>query len=335
MTRNDRLSLPFDQGLIDVAENTAVVAIRAMPAPVYARFGSLICVQGFRPVYDALQRQGLPVATELPGDPADLVIVELTRSKAESLGNIAAGYGLLPPGGTLVVDGLKTDGVESVLKAVKKLLPVAGTLSKAHGKVFWLTKTHTPPEFAGWATALTPAEIAGGYVTAAGIFSQDAADAGSVLLAPHLGGHLTGKGADLGAGWGWLADQALAGNIGITSLALIEAEHAALGCARRNVTDPRAAFDWADVRTLSGPSDHDFVLMNPPFHESRKADPDLGRQFIQAAARLLHPRGVLWMVANRHLAYEAALGAQFHSWDYLEQTAGFKCIRATRPKRTS
>jgi 16S rRNA (guanine1207-N2)-methyltransferase len=193
MMRNERLSLPFDQGLIEAVGDAPVVAIRANRATVYEQFDTLVYVQGFKPVYDTLKQQGLPVV---------MVIVELTRSKAETLANIATGYGILEPGGTLVVDGMKTDGIESILKAVKKLLPVEGTLSKAHGKVFWLTKTDTPPEFAYWAKALTPARNAEGYFTAAGMFSPDAADAGSALLAGKIGDRLKGKGADLGAGWG-------------------------------------------------------------------------------------------------------------------------------------
>lgn len=333
MMQNERLSLPFDQGLIEAVGDASVVAIRANPATVYEQFGTLVCFQGFKPVYDALEQQGLPVVADLPqGQTAALTIVEQTRFKAEALANIATGYSILEPGGTLIVDGMKTDGIESVLKAVKKLLPVEGVLSKAHGKVFWLTKTDTPPEFADWEKALTPARNAAGDYTAAGMFSPDAADAGSALLAGQIGGKLKGKGADLGAGWGWLGRQALDSNAAIATLALYEAEKAALNCARLNVTDPRAEFHWADVCTLSGPSNHDFVVMNPPFHQSRKAEPELGRQFIQTAAKLLHAKGTLWMVANRQLAYEAALTAHFHTWEYLEQSPGFKCVRATRPK---
>lgn len=334
MTRNERLSLPFDQALLDPPGDAPVVAIRANPATVYEQFGSLLCVQGFKPVHDALQHHGFPVSADVPqGQSAALVIVELTRSKAETLANIATGYGLLEPGGILVVDGVKTDGIESVLKAVKKLLPVTGTLSKAHGKIFWLAKAQTPPEFAAWAAALVPARNTDGFYTAAGMFSPDAADPGSALLAGQIGGKLKGKGADLGAGWGWLSHQALESNPAITSLALHEAEHSALECARRNVTDPRAQFHWTDVCALSGASDHDFILMNPPFHQSRKAEPELGRQFIQTAAKLLHAKGTLWMVANRQLAYEATLTANFQTWEYLEENPSFKCIRASKPKR--
>ena len=41
--------------------------------------------------------------------------------------------------GIVVVDGVKTDGIDSMLKAIKKTFDVDGVLSKSHGKVLWLT----------------------------------------------------------------------------------------------------------------------------------------------------------------------------------------------------
>ena len=46
-----------------------------------------------------------------------MVVVNLTRSRAENLGNVARGLELLPPGGTLVVAGAKSDGVDSLARA--------------------------------------------------------------------------------------------------------------------------------------------------------------------------------------------------------------------------
>jgi 16S rRNA (guanine1207-N2)-methyltransferase len=164
------------------------------------------------------------------------------------------------------------------------------------------------------------------------MFSPDQADAGSMQLSDLIAGKLRGKGADLGAGWGWLAKRALDQNPEISTLDLYEAEYAAVQCAKKNVADSRATAHWADVTALTGPADHDFVIMNPPFHQSRKADPELGRQFIAAAARLLQPKGTLWMVANRQLAYETSLQKHFQSWEILKQSGGFKSIRAMRPR---
>jgi len=79
----------------------------------------------------------------------------------------------------------------------------------------------------------------------------------------------------------------------------------------------------------------DAVVMNPPFHTGRSADPSLGRGFIATAARILSPSGSLWMVANRHLAYEAAMSDLFAQVQEMTGDTRFKVLRAARPKRAN
>ena len=143
---------------------------------------------------------------------------------------------------------------------------------------------------------------------------------------------LKGKGADLGAGWGYLSQFALQTYPGITKLDLFEAEQVSLDCAQHNINDERAQFHWQDVLSMPEKAVYDFIVMNPPFHVTRKADPDIGRRFIAKASKLLTPKGRLWMVANKQLAYEATLHACFNTWSYVEQTNQYKIIHARRPK---
>jgi len=102
-----------------------------------------------------------------------------------------------------------------------------------------------------------------------------------------------------------------------------------LDCARNNVTDARAQFHWTDATTWAGAKGVDAIVMNPPFHTGRKADTDLGRAFIAAAARLLRPSGHLWMVANRHLAYEQELSTRFASVQEVGGDNRYKILQAT------
>jgi predicted RNA methylase len=152
-------------------------------------------------------------------------------------------------------------------------------------------------------------------------------------LADALDGRVKGRVADLGAGWGWLAHQALARCPRIAALDLFEAEARALDAARaRTSPTPRAAFHWADVRTLpKADPPYDAVVANPPFHQGRAAEPDLGAAFIAAAARLLKPSGRLLMVANRQLPYEAPLDVAFARWEKLSEDRAFKVFAAERP----
>jgi len=74
--------------------------------------------------------------------------------------------------------------------------------------------------------------------------------------------------------------------------------------------------------------------MNPPFHVSRAAEPDLGAAFIEAAAKVLTGSGHLWLVANRQLPYEAVLERSFRRVETVTSNSGFKVLSAQGPRRT-
>lgn len=254
--------------------------------------------------------------------------MQITRSRSETLALIAAAWARLVSGGWLTVEGDRGDGIDGIWRHLRKHLPSALSEPKAHGRVIWVARDDTalPP----WEAALEPQQSDAGDWVTAGVFSEDAPDPGSAALAA-LMPPLSGDVADLGAGWGWLARAVLAASPEITALDLIEAEARALDCARRNVPDSRARFYWGDATAHRG--GYDTVIMNPPFHAGRRADPRLGQAFIAAAARMLVPRGTLWMVANRQLAYEDTLTAHFQAVDRVSQSNQFKIFRAEKPRR--
>ncbi|MBP7243418.1 methyltransferase [Amaricoccus sp.] len=336
MSRTDRATAAFASGELAAPEAGDVLLIRAAtPALAEALpHDRLLFEQSFKPAHDTLAAAGLRVTIRAEKSAA-MALVTLGRSRAENLGNLARAIALTPPGATIALDGAKTDGVDSLARQVGAVLPLSGSFSKAHGKVVSLIRPEAPPpEVAAWDAAAAPARNAAGFLTAPGLFSADAPDPGSVRLAEAFAGRLSGRVADLGAGWGWLAAQALAACPGIAALDLFEAEARALDCARVNVPDPRAAFHWSDVTRLGrrdGP--FDAAICNPPFHEGRAAEPGLGAGFVAAAARILKPAGRLFLVANRQLPYEAPLAAAFARAEKLAEDGGFKVYLADRPRR--
>lgn len=70
--------------------------------------------------------------------------------------------------------------------------------------------------------------------------------------------------------------------------------------------------------------------MNPPFHEGGSEDRRLGQAFVRQAAGMLRTGGVLWLVANRHLPYEAELSAAFKRFSPVADTGGYKVIEAVK-----
>ena len=229
-------------------------------------------IQPFRPSFDTFQRRGFATMASHDGQAFALSIVCLPRAKMEARALIALAMSVTS--GLVVVDGQKTDGVDSILKAVKARVPVHGPINKAHGKLFWVAPTE---DFEDWHAG--PALTAGGFWTAPGVFSADGIDPASALLAEALPDSMGPVVADLGSGWGFLAAHALTRD-GVATVHLVEASHMALQCAEHNVTDPRAAFHWADATSWTAPERVDDVVMNPPFHTGRAAEPALGQAFI-------------------------------------------------------
>jgi 16S rRNA (guanine1207-N2)-methyltransferase len=331
--RDDRLALAHAAGELPLPASGPVAVLRAQASDLYDRVGRerFRLWQGNRVIHDALAAGGFSVA---PGaaEAASGAIVFATRSRADTMGAVAEALGIVPEGAPVVVTGARTDGIDAVMRAVGEAVPIAGRMSKAHGRVFHIARPAAlPAAAADWAEAWALKPNDEGWVTGPGMFSPDHPDPGSERLAGHLEGRLKGRVADLGAGWGWLAARALATCKGIEAIDLHEAEARALEAARANVTDARASFHWSDVTRLGG-GGHDWVVTNPPFHRSRAAEPDLGAAFIAAAARILKPSGRLLLVANRSLPYEAPLGRAFREVRPLAEDGAYKVVEAARPR---
>jgi 16S rRNA (guanine1207-N2)-methyltransferase len=163
--------------------------------------------------------------------------------------------------------------------------------------------------------------------TQPGVFSWDRLDSGSLLLLECLPA-FEGRGADLGAGLGVLSRKILESKK-VKQLHLAELDGRAVRAARKNITDARTVFHWCDVRNVSElPANLDFVVSNPPFHDTGAEDRSLGITFIKKSAALLRAGGVCWLVANRHLPYEQAMQEAFSNVKLAKETSAFKVFEA-------
>ncbi|APG45952.1 class I SAM-dependent methyltransferase [Phaeobacter porticola] len=310
-----------DVGRIVVFHPSSDLDLSALPKE------RMLIVQPFAPDHSAFTAQGYDCVAELPSDErfaAGLVL--LPRAKALMRGLFANAAAVCD--GPVLVDGGKTEGIDSALKALRARTEVSTPISKAHGKAFWFNGATA--DLSDW--QMEPSQINGGFQTAPGVFSADGIDPASALLAAALPEKLGRTVVDLGAGWGYLAAEILRCET-VRTLHLVEADHNALNCARHNVSDPRAQFHWSDARAWQAPERVDCVVSNPPFHTARAAEPSLGQAFITAASGMLAPAGVLWIVANRHLPYETTLTEQFVTLDEIAGDNRFKVLRASRPRR--
>jgi len=320
--RSARLELALQSGALVLPAVGDIVVLRPRAGDDLSALPQdrVVVKTGFKPDHDYFAAQGY--RTEGSGS---IAVVCVPRAKAEARALMAEALGA----DIIVVDGQKTDGVETLLKDCKALgLEVGEALSKAHGK---LAVVKPGPALAEWAA--NPMQVEGGFQTLPAVFSSDGPDRGSALLAAALPAKLGVRVADLGAGWGYLS-RAILAREGVKELDLVEAEAEALVCARVNIPDPRAKFHWADATTFKPVRLWDSVVMNPPFHTAREADAGLGMAFIKAAQRGLSPSGSLWMVANRHLPYDKLLVTLFKQVEEIGGDKAFRVTRASYPIRT-
>ncbi|TIP83731.1 MAG: class I SAM-dependent methyltransferase, partial [Mesorhizobium sp.] len=293
---------------------------------------ALHLVQGFRPPFRALQGSGFTVTPRPEGEGFDAALVLAGRHRGQNELRIAEAIERVKPGGLTVVAGAKDDGIASLRKRIDELVPLDGHLPKHHGIAFWF---HRPADAAA-AAALRAADptllLEGRFRTAPGMFSFDKIDTGSKLLVDNLPGDLRGKVADFCAGWGYVAAEVAARSPGISALDLYEADFDALEAAKGNLGNTAAepGFFWIDLLSEPVERRYDAIVMNPPFHRSRAAEPEVGAGIIRAAAKALKPGGRLFMVANRQLPYEPVLAAAFSSHAEIVRDGMFKVFAARR-----
>ncbi|SJM28863.1 class I SAM-dependent methyltransferase [Mesorhizobium delmotii] len=293
---------------------------------------ALHLVQGFRPHFRTLQGSGFTVTPRLEGGGFDAALVLAGRHRGQNELRIAEAIERVRPGRSIIVAGAKDDGIASLRKRIGELVPLDGHLPKHHGIAFWF---HRPAD-AAVAAALRAANptllLEGRFRTAPGMFSFDKIDTGSKLLVDNLPGDLRGSVADFCAGWGYVAAEVAARSPGISALDLYEAEFDTLEAAKGNIGNTAAepGFFWIDLLSEPVERRYDAIVMNPPFHRSRAAEPEIGAGMIRAAAKALKPGGRLFMVANRQLPYEPVLAAAFSSHAEIARDGMFKVHAARR-----
>ena len=287
----------------------------------------------FDPPGEAIQTSPLiPGATPLEDiaeGSADAIMIYAPPGVLERRYTLAMALKALRLGGRLDVMAPKDKGGSRLKKDLQAFGAEVGESAKAHHRRCVVIKgdglTGLDEAVAGGAPRLVPGLDAWSQP---GVFAWDRIDQGTALLAKTLP-PLKGAGADLGCGYGALATVVLR-SAAVTSLGLYDLDRRAIEAARRNVEDPRVTFAQADVRTLPTNGDLDFIVTNPPFHDGGAEDKRLGQSFIRQAAAMLGKGGVLWLVANRHLPYEAEINEAFKRVRMAADAGGYKVFEAVK-----
>lgn len=268
--------------------------------------------------------------TDLAEGSLDEIVVQAPAGVAERRYVLAQALRALKVEGRLTALAPKDRGGLRMNKELTAFGCVVGESAKRHQRICVALKPAAPVDLEAAIAEGAPRRLDGdGFWTQPGVFSWDRLDPGSALLLKALP-PLAGAGVDLGCGIGVLAHAVLT-SPKVTKLTLIDLDRRAVESAKRNVNDPRVEVVQADARRGGDlASGLDFVVTNPPFHETGVEDKGLGQAFITSAAGMLRKGGVLWIVANRHLPYEAVLNEHFKTVRPVADAGGFKVYEARK-----
>lgn len=178
----------------------------------------------------------------------------------------------------------------------------------------------------------------------AGVFSASRLDEGTHLLMDHLTQPAEAmRVIDLGCGNGALGLKVAAGNPA-AEVTFIDESYRAVASAeatfRANVGPERTArfvvgngvFEMANSASPAKGS-IDRVLNNPPFHENHAICAAVASDMFTESHDVLRDGGELWVVGNRHLAYESKLKRLFGNCDVVGANTRFVVLRAVRRRR--
>ncbi|MGB8818566.1 MAG: class I SAM-dependent methyltransferase [Rhizobiaceae bacterium] len=326
------LFLPFDSGDIETGGEAARwLFLNAGRPPQDCAFvkSQITAVQGMRPDFKALESAGFTVTPEVSEGTFDGALIAVSRHRGQTRAVLNQALARVKPGGMIVFAGSKNDGVATAAKEVGGQFELIGSLSKHHAKAYWFANTGS-----NRFDEAAPEQVDGRFEAAPGMFSSDHIDPGSAFLIEQLPRDIKGRVADFCAGWGYLAVETATACPAVKSIALYEADHASLEAAKANMArlapQMEAAFHWQDLIAEKASGDYDTIIMNPPFHQGRAADPAIGIAIIRNAHNALHKGGKLYLVANRNLPYEATLTTMFFKSGELGRNAYYKVLWATK-----
>jgi 16S rRNA (guanine1207-N2)-methyltransferase len=290
----------------------------------------LVKIQPFRPLFRSLGENAFPQAE---GADYDGALVLCGKHRGENENRVSEALQRVRPGGMIVIAGGKEDGIQPLRNTLLKLGMAIDYTPKYHGVAIWLAR----PDDADAAIAAlkkSSVVIEARYEAAPGMFSHEKVDGGSELLASRLPTDFDGNAADFGAGWGYLSIMLAEKSPRVNRIDLFEADWQALEFAKKNVArncpELEARFFWQDLGSEQAREKYDLVIMNPPFHETQVADPEIGKTMIRGAAAALRNGGRLMLVANRGMPYEPVLAEGFRESGETCRNARFKVLWARK-----
>lgn len=277
------------------------------------------------------RRAAVPVSAgaTLPSGPFASVLVFQPKGTRRRDLLLAWAPQVLAKGGLVAFVGHNKEGIQST----RKRLGRCDTRSGHHCKLLLSPGDPAPrvsDPLAAWWTSYAHPE---GFTVRGlpGVFSEDRPDPGSLALLAAMAGEVQGTLLDLGAGAGVLGVALARRQPGI-AVTLAETDHLALAAAARTAGEARVRVTCLAADVYAGVTGRfDTIVINPPFHRGVRTDYGVAARMLGDAPAHLEEGGALWVVANRHLPYEEALGRAFREVEERRDDGRFRVWRCAQP----
>ncbi len=321
-------------------ESCSIIFINALYYKLLDDFdkAKLYVQQSFRPAAEYLEKRGYVVHDsyeEVQEKQCDFALVMVPKNMIEARYTIAQGILALNDGGTLICAADNKAGGTRLKKLLQGFGFEEPTLySRNKARAARIDKDSSVVNQAALEKALSEgamqSALDGEIVSQPGIYGWDKVDNGSRILIENLPKDIKGKFADFGCGYGYLSMFVLANIEKVKALHCIDADKRAIDACQKNIQAAAEGkcvveYLWRDLTNPeSALKNLDHIVMNPPFHEGKTTDINVGKAFIMRAYESLRRGGRLWMVANKHLPYEPELTSRFFKVHKHYEGQGFK-----------
>lgn len=337
MSLSELLLYPFQKDLIakDYYSKNALI-INVCHHHSFQIFEKVQIVQNYKFVQDEWKNSGYEVLNTIPKNKKfEIALCHMPQSKEYCLYLMAEILESLKDDGLFICMAGNTENGKRLKKWLNEFGLSAFEESKQKHKIIWAIKKNYDgniinqylKEYGEQKIRINNKE----FFTKPGIYGWNKIDKGSQLLLNNISDDLKGDGADFGSGYGFLSFS-LEGQTNIKSVDLIDADYNALLCAKDNLTHCqfKTNFLHRNIISLDTNQKYDWIIMNPPFHQAKKTDHDIGLGFIQSAYKALKNNGKLYMVANNFLPYDKFLNNKFSKVKKITEEDGFKVLFAQK-----
>jgi 16S rRNA (guanine1207-N2)-methyltransferase len=252
-----------------------------------------------------------------PQQPVDLVLIKAPKTLALFEDQLVRLQTLLKPDTQIIIAGMVKTMPATIWKLMEKYLgPTTPSLSRKKARLIFTTlhpsrPQHTSPYPSYYQLENTPYTIC----NHANVFSRESLDIGSRFLLKHLPVNNSAEHiVDLGCGNGVIGLM-LGQQHPEAHLNFVDESYMAIASAKENFqqafAERTAEFHLGDGLTEFPAESMDLIVCNPPFHQQNTVGNHIALSMFRQSHRVLKPRGELWVIGNRHLAYHQDLKKVF------------------------